>query len=104
MIEGGDGGAIFSTNGGKSWSDQDYATAQIYYVTTTGHFPYRVCGPQQDDFALCGPSRSSGNFDMGEWYDAGGWENSSIAARPDDPDVTYGSAGGYVARADHRTG
>src|SRR5258706_5342741 len=60
MIESNDGGANVSFNGGKSWTEQDQATAQFYHVVTTNHFPYRGCGAQQDNSTLCGPSRNSG--------------------------------------------
>ena len=103
MIEGNDGGANVSANGGKTWSDQDYATAQFYHVTTTNHFPYRVCGAQQDNSGVCGPSRWPGGIDRGQWYDVSG-ESGYIQARPDNPDVTYGgSYGGFLARVDHKT-
>src|SRR6266568_4448212 len=46
LIEANDGGPNVSYNGGKTWTDQDVATAQFYHVTTTNHFPYRVCGAQ----------------------------------------------------------
>ena len=105
MIEGNDGGGTVSTNAGKTWTEEDYATAQFYHVTTTTHFPYRVCGAQQDNSTLCGPSRYPGGIGIGEWYDAGGGESGYIAARPDNPDITYaGSYGGYLTRKDARTG
>jgi photosystem II stability/assembly factor-like uncharacterized protein len=105
MAEANDGGVNVSTNGGKVWTDEDFATAQFYHVTTTNHFPYRVCGAQQDNSTLCGPSRKAGGITMADWYDAGGGESGYIAARPDDPDVTYaGSYGGYLTRKDARTG
>ena len=61
MIEANDGGANVSTDGGRTWTDQDFATAQFYHVTTTNHFPYRVCGAQQDNSTAClsEPRRSS---------------------------------------------
>src|SRR5437870_5628537 len=104
MIEGNDGGANVSFNGGKTWSDQDYATAQFYHVTTTNHFPYRVCGAQQDNSGVCGPSRWPGGIDRAQWYDVAG-ESGHIQARPDDPDITYGGDNsGFLARVDHKTG
>jgi len=104
MIEGNDGGANVSFNGGKTWSDQDYATAQFYHVTTTNHFPYRVCGAQQDNSGVCGPSRWPVGIDRGQWYDVAG-EAGNVQARPDDPDITYGGDNsGFLARVDHRTG
>ena len=105
MVEANDGGANVSTNGGKVWTDEDFATAQFYHVTTTNHFPYKVCGAQQDNSTLCGPSRKAGGIAMADWDDAGGGESGYIAVRPDDPDVMYaGSYGGYLTRKDARTG
>ncbi|MDQ6689751.1 MAG: glycosyl hydrolase, partial [Gemmatimonadota bacterium] len=105
MIESNDGGANVSFNGGKSWSEQDQATAQFYHVATTNHFPYRVCGAQQDNSTLCGPSRKSGGIDIRDWYDAGGGESGYIAVRPDSPDVVFaGSYGGLLTHKDIKTG
>ena len=105
MIEANDGGANVSFNGGRTWTEQDQATAQFYHVVTTNHFPYRVCGAQQDDSTLCGPSRASGGIDISDWYRVGGGESGYIAVRSDDPDIVYaGSYGGYLSRYDHRTG
>ena len=105
MIEANDGGANVSFNGGRTWTEEDQATAQFYHVVTTNHFPYRVCGAQQDNSTLCGPSRSSGGIDIGDWYAVGGGESGYIAVRPDNPEIVYaGSYGGYLSRYDHRTG
>ncbi|PYP97320.1 MAG: glycosyl hydrolase [Gemmatimonadetes bacterium] len=104
MIEGNDGGANVSFNGGRTWSDQDYATAQFYHVTTTNHFPYRVCGAQQDNSGVCGPSRWPGGIDRGQWYDVAG-EAGHVQARSDNPDITYGGDNsGFLIRVDHKTG
>ena len=105
MIESNDGGANVSFNGGKSWTEQDQATAQFYHVVTTNHFPYRVCGAQQDNSTLCGPSRKAGGIDIGDWYDVGGGESGYIAVRPDTPDIVFaGSYGGLLTRKDIKTG
>jgi photosystem II stability/assembly factor-like uncharacterized protein len=105
MIEANDGGANVSFNGGKSWTEQDQATAQFYHVVTTNHFPYRVCGAQQDNSTLCGPSRKSGGINISDWYDVGGGESGYIAVRPDTPDVVFaGSYGGLLTRKDIETG
>ena len=105
MIEGDDGGATVSSDGGKTWSDEDFATAQFYHVITTNHFPYQICGAQQDNSTLCGPSRKAGGIDVRDWVDAGGGESGYIASRPDNPDVVYaGSYGALLTRKDLRTG
>ena len=105
MIEGDDGGAEVSVDGGKTWTDEDYATAQFYHVIATNHFPYHLCGAQQDNSTLCGPSRSpEGAVDISEWKEAGGGESGWIAARTDDPDIVYaGSYGNLITRKDMRT-
>ncbi len=105
MIEGDDGGASVSADGGRTWSDEDFATAQFYHVTTTNHFPYHVCGAQQDNSTLCGPSRKAGGIDINDWEEAGGGESGYIAARADNPDIVYaGSYGALLTRKDMRTG
>ncbi len=105
MINGNDGGANVSFNGGRTWTEQDQATAQFYHVVTTNHFPYRVCGAQQDNSTLCGPSRADGGIGISDWYPVGGGESGYIAVRPDNPDIVYaGSYGGFLSRLDHRTG
>lgn len=105
MIEANDGGANVSVDGGKKWTGQDYATAQFYHVTTTNHFPYKICGAQQDNSTLCGPSRAEGGITIDMWKDAGGGESGYIAALPNDPDIVFaGSYGGTLTRKDMRTG
>jgi photosystem II stability/assembly factor-like uncharacterized protein len=106
MIETDDGGAEVSTDGGKTWTDEDYATAQFYHIIATNHFPYHVCGAQQDNSTLCGPSRSpEGTIAISDWKDAGGGESGWIAARGDDPDIVYaGSYGALLTRKDLRNG
>ena len=103
MIESDDGGAQVSIDGGKTWSDEDFATAQFYHVITTTHTPYHICGAQQDNSTLCGPSR--GSLDISDWLEAGGGESGWIAPRNDTPDVVYaGSYGNLLTRKDLRTG
>ncbi len=103
MIESDDGGSTVSVDGGRTWSDEDFATAQFYHTVATTHFPYRICGAQQDNSTLCGPSR--GSLDISDWLEAGGGESGFIAPRYDDPDIVYaGSYGNLLTRKDMRTG
>ncbi len=100
LINGNDGGANVSINGGESWTDQGYPTAQFYNVFTTAHVPYHVCGAQQDNSTACVPSTGSG-----ELYAVGGGESGYIAPDPEDVDVFYaGSYGGLLTRINRRTG
>ena len=99
MINSNDGGANVSMNGGESWTDQEFATAQFYNVFTTAHVPYHVCGAQQDNSTACVPSTG------GELYAVGGGESGYIAPDPEDVDVFYaGSYGGLLTRINRRTG
>jgi photosystem II stability/assembly factor-like uncharacterized protein len=105
MINSNDGGANVSVNGGRTWTNQEFATAQFYHVTTTNHFPYKICGAQQDNSTLCGPSRKTGGITIADWQDAGGGESGYIASSPRDPDIIFaGSYGGLLTRKDMRTG
>ncbi len=107
MIQGNDGGATVTLNGGRTWSTlYDQPTAEMYHVVTDSRFPYRMYGTQQDNTAIAVPSRARimGITDI-ETYDIGGGEAGWIAVRPDDPDVVYcGNYQGYLTRYDHRTG
>ena len=101
MINANDGGASVSNNGGATWTEQTFATAQFYHVSTTAHIPYHVCGAQQDNTTACVPSTGSGR----ELYPVGGGESGYVAPDPVNPNVFYaGSFGGYLTRLDRTTG
>jgi photosystem II stability/assembly factor-like uncharacterized protein len=107
MINSNDGGANVSFNGGVTWTRQDnQPTAQMYHAFATDHFPYYVCGGQQDNSTICVPSRTSGGgIATDAYYTVGGCESGYVAARADDPDVSYaGCYGGALDRHDRRTG
>ncbi len=113
MIEGNDGGACVSFNGGASWSTiYNQPTAQFYHVATDTQFPYRVYGTQQDNSAICAPSRShKGAILWIDCYPVGSSESGYIAVDPHDPNIVYSGAigsspggGGSLLRYDHRTG
>jgi photosystem II stability/assembly factor-like uncharacterized protein len=99
MIEGNDGGAAVSTNGGSNFTSENYSSAQIYQLATTTNDPYVVCGEQQDRNSVCVSSTGgTGNFGVG------GGEAGAITVDPSNPNVFY--AGNYdwnITRVD-RTG
>jgi photosystem II stability/assembly factor-like uncharacterized protein len=103
MIVAADQGARISNNRGANWSTTGYATGQFYHITATNHFPYRVCGSQQDNGGSCGPSSSDNLFDITQWYYPGGGEAGTIVSDPSRPDVTYATGGGNT-RYDRATG
>lgn len=98
MIEGNDGGACVSFNGGQSWSSiYNQPTAQLYHVTADNRFPYRVYASQQDNTAISIPSCSPiGAITERDWIKPGGGESGYIAIKPDDED--YVVASGPVGR------
>ena len=76
MIEGNDGGACVSFNGGETWSSiYNQLTAQFYHLTTDNRFPHRVYGTQQDNTAISVPSRThKGAIPWGDCYVVGNSE------------------------------
>jgi photosystem II stability/assembly factor-like uncharacterized protein len=103
MINGNDGGATISTNGGDNWTSQGtQPTAQFYHVTADNRFPYYIYGAQQDNSTVGIASASAnGAIDRTDWYDVGGGESGYIAPDPTDPLIVYaGSYGGEITRYD----
>ncbi|MDA1347604.1 MAG: glycosyl hydrolase [Chloroflexi bacterium] len=112
MIEGNDGGACVSYNGGATWSNiYNQPTAQFYHMATDDQFPYRVYGTQQDNSAISVPSQSHiGAILWGDSYLVGSSESGHIAVKPDNPNVVYSGAigstpggGAPILRYDHST-
>ncbi|HEU5423941.1 MAG TPA: glycosyl hydrolase [Nitrolancea sp.] len=111
MIEGNDGGANVTLNGGLTWSSIfNQPTAQFYHVTTDDRVPYRLYGSQQDNTALSVPSASArGAITQAEWFEPGGGESGYLAVKPNDNDVVVGGAigsgsgHGRMLRFNHRT-
>jgi photosystem II stability/assembly factor-like uncharacterized protein len=106
MINGNDGGANVSFNSGRTWSEQDQATAQFYRVALDNQFPYNIYGAQQDNSTVRIASRTT-DFGITErdWWDVGGGESGWIAPSPKDSNIVFaGSYGGLLTRYDHRTG
>ncbi len=106
MINANDGGANVTVDGGQNWTDQDYATAQIYHVSTDNAFPYNILGAQQDNSTIRIPSRTrGGGITADDWTSTAGGESGYVVAKPDDPDIVFGgSYGGELGWQNHRTG
>jgi photosystem II stability/assembly factor-like uncharacterized protein len=91
MINGNDGGATVTLDGGKSWSTQDnQPTAQIYRVNVDNQYPYWVYGAQQDNSSIATPSASPGGITASDWYPVAGCESAHLVFDPDDPRYIYG--------------
>ena len=106
LINGNDGGANVSTNGGENWTTiYNQPTAQFYHVVADNRFPYYVYGAQQDNSTVAIASAGlEGSIDRSDWYPVGGGESGYIAPDPTDGNIVYaGSYGGEITRYDHRT-
>ncbi|HWF86676.1 MAG TPA: hypothetical protein VG222_17580 [Vicinamibacterales bacterium] len=105
MIEGNDGGATISFNGGTSWSTLlNQPTAQFYHVTADNQFPYRIYGAQQDNTTMSVPSRSDyGRITIEEWETVGGGEDGYVAPSRADANIVYAADHHFLNRYDRRT-
>lgn len=110
MINSNDGGGNVTTNGGKTWTEQDYCTTQFYHVMATSDVPYHVAGAQQDNSTLAMPSdgwghRQARGPNHGWYYSVGGGESGYITQHPVNPDIFYaGSQGALLTRYDRSNG
>ena len=100
LIEADDGGASISLNGGATWTEQRYPTAQLYHVAVTKDDPFHVCGAQQDNSTICVPV----DGDADHFYPVARAEAGYVAANPRDPNIFYsGDQAGVIGRFDRRT-
>lgn len=101
-----DQGATITLNGGKTWSTWfNQPTGQLYHVTTTNTFPYRVCGGYQDSGSVCISSRGNdGAVTVRDWHPVGASEYAQVAPDPLDPDLVYGAGRSEVSRFHVSTG
>lgn len=107
MVNGSDGGAAVTFNGGRTWSSLDnQPTAQFYAVITDKSVPYRIYGSQQDNTTVSIASRTGGaGITVTDWHPVAGGESGYLAPTPSNPPVVYGgSYFGLLTRYDERTG
>ncbi|MFN2450115.1 MAG: WD40/YVTN/BNR-like repeat-containing protein [Candidatus Baltobacteraceae bacterium] len=106
LLEGDDGGATVSVDGGKTWSTElNQPTSQYYRIAIDHQFPFHVYGAAQDQGAWEGPSASNEGLTLGAWHNVALGESTWVAPEPGNANVTFGS--GYqssMARLDTSTG
>ncbi|HEX5354230.1 MAG TPA: hypothetical protein VFW60_09135 [Rhodanobacteraceae bacterium] len=106
IIQGNDGGAYVSVNGGKSWRAFDNLPIEEFYtVAISNTVPFGVCGGIQDNGAACGPSNSLSYSGIwgGDWWNPAGGDGTYVVPAPSDPSIVYGaSQTGYASRVDTR--
>ncbi len=112
MIQGNDGGANVSVDGGYTFSTiYNQPTAQFYHLGVSDEEPYRIYGTQQDNSSLAVPAwTNTSSITWQHVYDAGSGESGYVVVKPDDPDIIYVGAigsspggGNALQRYDRRT-
>ncbi|MEP6643026.1 MAG: hypothetical protein ABJA69_00915 [Acidobacteriaceae bacterium] len=106
LINGNDGGATISVDGGKNWSSvENQPTAQFYHIAADNRFPYYLYGAQQDNSSVGIASQTDeGYIGREHWYPVGGGESAYIAPDPREPNIVYaGAEDGSVTIYDHRS-
>ncbi|MGH9484300.1 MAG: WD40/YVTN/BNR-like repeat-containing protein, partial [Terriglobales bacterium] len=102
FIEGNDGGATVTRDGGKTWSSEDnQPTGQFYHANLDDQFPFHIYGAQQDRSSVEGSSGQP----KAVWTNVRGGEMSWVVPQPGKPWITYAS--GYYSdeyRGNRRTG
>lgn len=101
-----DQGALVTVNGGETWSSwYNQPTAQLYHVSVTNTFPYKVCGGQQESGSVCILSRGNdGEITFRDWHPVGVIEYGYVAPDPLDADIIYGAGRKEVSRFHVSTG
>ena len=106
FIEGNDGGATVTQNGGKAWSSENnQPTGQFYHANLDDQFPFHIYGAQQDRGSDEAPSAVPAGVIPPVWKTVQGGEMSWVVPTPGQPWVTYGS--GYYSmewKENRRTG
>ena len=101
-----DQGALVTVNGGQSWSSwYNQPTAQLYHVSASNGFPYRVCAGQQESGSVCISTRGNdGEITYREWHPVGAIEYGYVVADPLDADTIYGAGRTEVSKFRWSTG
>ncbi|MGH9480398.1 MAG: WD40/YVTN/BNR-like repeat-containing protein, partial [Terriglobales bacterium] len=106
LIEGNDGGATVSLDGGKTWSSEDnQPTGQFYHANLDNQFPFHIYGAQQDEGSSEAPSAVPSGTIPAVWTRVAGGEECWVVPVPDRPWITYSC--GYFSinlKDDRRTG
>ncbi|WP_139793554.1 WD40/YVTN/BNR-like repeat-containing protein [Sulfobacillus thermosulfidooxidans] len=106
MINGHDGGAAVSLDGGKSWSTiLNQPTAQFYHLAVDHQVPPRVYGTQQDNSSISVPLRSfKAAITVAEQTEVGGGESGYIVVHPAHNHIIFAGNYGLLTRYDQHEG
>lgn len=105
IIDGSDGGASVTLNGGASWSTLDnQPTADLFSLAIDNRDPYWLYAAQNDSSHIAIPSRTDGSaIAWPACLEIGGGEGGQTAVKPDGS-VVYACDRTTMMRYDRRTG
>ncbi len=105
MIEGGDGGASVTLNGGQSWSSlRNQPTADLLSLAVDDQEPYWVYGAQNDNSHIAIPSRTDDrSIGWSHYVPLPVGEGGQTAVKPDGS-VVYANDRSRTVRFDRETG
>ena len=101
MIDGNDGGAAVSRDGGQNWSTLfNQPTAELYSCYVDDQYPYYLYSGQQDNSTIRVPVsqpyldvlNSNDNHQLNNimyWENCGGCETGPVIPKPGDPNIIY---------------
>lgn len=109
LIQGNDGGANVSLNGGKTWSTQfNQPTAELYQVEVDDQYPYWLYAGQQDNYTTIAvpsfPPYALQNPETGYIINTGGCETGPAVPKPGDHNTVYANCKGRFGLFNKLTG
>lgn len=103
MLQGNDGGAYLSQDGGKSWRFLDgLPIEQDYMVAADDSTPYTLCAGLQDNSGWCGPASTLADEKLGanDWYNVVGGDGQYVV--PAGKDLIYNDSQDGAMSVFHR--
>ena len=107
-IQGNDGGANVTRDGGKTWSSiQNQPTAELYQVAVDDQYPYWLYAGQQDNSTISVPSNIPYPAPGGPtsyWRSVGGCETGPAIPKPGAHHIVYANCKGRFGVFNKHTG
>ncbi|MBD3616353.1 MAG: hypothetical protein HUJ22_07250 [Gracilimonas sp.] len=108
QVQGNDGGATVTLDGGKTWSTQlNQPTAELYQIHVDNQLPYWLYAGQQDNTTISVPSlppAESAENAQGLWNMAGGCETGPAVPQPNNPSIVFSNCKGRFGQYSTITG